>query len=136
MIGRSPGDFLVVVLGTAILVASFGVGIAQSYGADLLPDREVCWSRLVLGRPCPGCGLTRSFVAAARGDIPRASAWNPAGPPLFALVAAVTLLHGLRLAGAALPWLGWLDIVAAAAAAGVLLARAWTFFATGPPPGV
>ncbi|MFH1117981.1 MAG: DUF2752 domain-containing protein [Pseudomonadota bacterium] len=47
---------------------------------------EVCMSRRVLGVSCPGCGLTRSFVAAAHGDWTEAVRWNPMGPVLFLVV--------------------------------------------------
>lgn len=33
-----------------------------------LPLPQTCMSQTVLGRECPGCGLTRSFVYLARGD--------------------------------------------------------------------
>ncbi len=49
-----------------------------------LPD--TCMSRRVLGISCPGCGLTRSFVAIARGNLQGALAYNPMGPVVFLLV--------------------------------------------------
>jgi len=49
-----------------------------------LPD--TCMSRRLLGISCPGCGLTRSFVAIARGDLRGALAYNPMGPVVFLLV--------------------------------------------------
>lgn len=36
------------------------------------------------GIPCPGCGLTRSFVAIAQGDWSEAVAYHGLGPILFA----------------------------------------------------
>lgn len=127
MIRRSPGDFVVVLLGGSILLASFVLAAAQSGGVNLLPQREVCWSRIVLGQPCPGCGLTRSFVATARGDLERAAAWNPTGPLLFAVLALLTTLHALRLGGAPLPWLGWADGIIAAGVAVALAFHAIRF---------
>lgn len=47
----------------------------------ILPD--TCFSRTVLGVSCPGCGLTRSFVAMARGDLEGSFRWNLMGPVLF-----------------------------------------------------
>ena len=47
---------------------------------------EMCMSRRILGVSCPGCGLTRSFVATARGDLSTAFKWNPMGPVLFLVV--------------------------------------------------
>jgi len=50
-----------------------------------LPMPDTCWSRSVLGISCPGCGLTRSFAAMARGEIRTALHMNPCGPLLFIL---------------------------------------------------
>ncbi len=46
---------------------------------------NMCWSRSLLGISCPGCGLTRSFAAMARGEIPAAWQFNHCGPMLFVL---------------------------------------------------
>lgn len=42
-----------------------------------------CPSVLIVGRPCPGCGLTTSWTATVHGDF--AAAWraNPCGPALY-----------------------------------------------------
>ncbi len=40
---------------------------------------SVCPSRQLLGVSCPGCGLTRSFVALTHGQFAQAWAFNPAG---------------------------------------------------------
>jgi hypothetical protein len=44
-----------------------------------------CIFRLVTGLPCPFCGLTRSCVAAANGQIADAIIFNPLGPVLMAV---------------------------------------------------
>lgn len=49
---------------------------------------EVCTSRRVFGVSCPGCGLTRSFAATARGDYRAAFRCNPMGPILFVICLA------------------------------------------------
>lgn len=46
---------------------------------------EVCMSSRVLGVSCPGCGLTRSFVAVAHGRWIHAFHCNPMGPILFVI---------------------------------------------------
>jgi len=60
--------------GLCVEIPFFGTGITMP---------ETCASRLFLGLSCPGCGLTRSFVATARGDITAALFFNPVGPALF-----------------------------------------------------
>ena len=86
----------------------------------------VCPVRHVTGRPCPGCGLTRSFVRTAHGDLPGAARAHPAGPLLVGLGAAwaltgrrhagtpldprrwTTTRRGrVALAGVAAAWLAW-----------------------------
>ena len=47
---------------------------------------ELCTWRRILGVSCPGCGLTRAFIALAHGDVWRAWRFNPAALPLFAAV--------------------------------------------------
>ncbi|MCE9545604.1 MAG: DUF2752 domain-containing protein [Planctomycetia bacterium] len=54
------------------------------------------WHR-VLGFDCPGCGLTRSFVALAHGQFIRAWQFNPAGPLMFALVAYQVPFHVVQI---------------------------------------
>jgi hypothetical protein len=50
----------------------------------------ICLFRSLTGHPCPGCGLTRSFVAVADLRVADAFAHHLFGPPLFAgLVALV-----------------------------------------------
>ena len=46
---------------------------------------ETCASRRILGVSCPGCGLTRSFVFTARGELRQAVKANAMGPMLFCL---------------------------------------------------
>ena len=85
----------------------------------------ICPFRLLTGLPCPGCGLTRSWVFALHGDIGASLAAHPFGLPLLGLVlvlAAVLLV--CRVGGRAGPgldrlirhpltvavlvgWLGW-----------------------------
>ncbi len=77
--------------GAAIAIA--GVGAAQLIGSCFgvgLP----CVFHQVSGRPCPGCGLTRSVLALLRGDVSASIGFHPFGPLLLlglltALVAGV-----------------------------------------------
>ena len=75
------------------------VAIAASHILDLSPEGavifrsnhfgfhvelpETCMSHRIFGISCPGCGLTRSFVAFAHGNIRLAIETNVMGPILF-----------------------------------------------------
>lgn len=50
-----------------------------------VPLPDTCWSRRLLGISCPGCGLTRSFVAMAHGRLRQALDFNLMGPFLYML---------------------------------------------------
>jgi Protein of unknown function (DUF2752) len=81
---------------------SVGVGLAVVVGAVigalwLDPGTlgvDVCWFRRATGLPCPGCGLSRSVVALARGDLAASLAFHPFGPLVlaWAMAAAGSLL--------------------------------------------
>ena len=45
-----------------------------------------CSFRRFTGFPCPGCGLTRSFISIAHGQLVDAWRFNPAGIVFFAVV--------------------------------------------------
>lgn len=47
------------------------------------PLPEICLSKRMFGVRCPGCGLTRSVVTTARGDLQTAFLFHPAGPLVF-----------------------------------------------------
>lgn len=51
------------------------------------PLPELCGWKRFFGVGCPGCGLTRCFIALAHGNPVAAWHFNPAGIPLFAGVA-------------------------------------------------
>jgi hypothetical protein len=81
---------------------------------------SVCAFRRLTGLPCPGCGLTRSWVLTAHGRLRHASNRHPFGPPTF-LVSLLLVLRGPRavpmgslskrqqqaLTGLAAVWLSW-----------------------------
>jgi hypothetical protein len=56
-----------------------------------------CLSPILLGFPCPTCGMTTSFAHAVRLDFFRAFHAQPAGLALFFLVAAVFVQGGRAL---------------------------------------
>lgn len=48
-----------------------------------VPLPEVCSLRRATGAKCPGCGLTRSWIRLAHGQLAAAWRYHPAGPLLF-----------------------------------------------------
>ena len=84
---------LLLCMALAILVAAFCCRIEPGgivffrlpvIGVDI-PLVDGCLSRRMLGVSCPGCGLTRSFVAVAHGQFRLAVEYNAVGPALFIL---------------------------------------------------
>lgn len=114
-------------LGLAVFViaAAFGLRFNQGNALQLpwsntaLPT--ICASRLLFGAECPGCGLTRSFVALASGDLAESFHYNRVG---WLLAMAVVLqvpyrvyaLRELRREVVAdRPWLLWFGYLLIAA---------------------
>jgi hypothetical protein len=50
------------------------------------PLPPTCSMKTLTGFDCPGCGLTRSFVSLAHGNVFKAFSFNFAGPWLFGLM--------------------------------------------------
>lgn len=96
--GRVGHHATILAISVAVLVASFALKLEGERQAVELPGGflipTLCWSNGLFSVECPGCGLTRSFVAIAHGDFAAAWRYNPAG---FAWFAAVALQVPLRL---------------------------------------
>jgi len=76
-----------------------------------------CPWKLVTDLPCGGCGMTRAFVALAKGDFVAAIGFNPLSPCVaIAMVVWVAATARRRLTGRSMPhvptWLAWLALVA------------------------
>jgi hypothetical protein len=129
MTTRRTADLMVVATGGGILaLALLFAWLPLVGGPDLMPRQTVCWSRLLFGGLCPGCGLTRSFVALAGGSLADAWRLNRMGPPLFGSIVTLVVLHGLRLAGFNLRRLGAFDLLLAGALAAALLGHTLAFY--------
>jgi hypothetical protein len=88
-------------LSVFIIAASFVMPFT-GFGIDL------CALHAVTGLPCPGCGLTRAFIAASAGDLTVALGANPfvlVLYPLFAALAVLALLPDRHRSRA----MAWLD---------------------------
>jgi hypothetical protein len=83
-----------------VLLALTGVFLASI----ILPLSDgdyftICAFKNVTGFPCPGCGLTHSFCALARGRLERAFEYNLLGPPVFVCFLVVWIRSACELAG-------------------------------------
>jgi len=81
-----------------VLATSFMLPLPAADGR-ILGMPSICPFYEVTGLPCPGCGLTRSFVCFAHGDILAAFRWNLLGPVVwisFALLFVRSLLTIIR----------------------------------------
>jgi Protein of unknown function (DUF2752) len=67
----------------------FVASLAPTLGAFVYQSLNVphhkCLFQTLVGFPSPSCGLTRSFMAIARGDLPQAFSFHLFGPLLFGL---------------------------------------------------
>ena len=67
----------------AVLLLSMLLPLPQN--GRILNVGSICAFHNVFGLPCPGCGLTRSFVALGHGHFVESYHWHPLGPFLFGL---------------------------------------------------
>jgi Protein of unknown function (DUF2752) len=119
---------ILLALSSATLVASRALSAEG-------PGLTLCLFRELTHVACPSCGLTRSFIAMAHGQLTRAAALHPLGPGLFlcgvvaALLAALELVTGRGLTRG-LARCAWAPFVAQVAAQ---LASHWLGFLAGLP---
>jgi Protein of unknown function (DUF2752) len=70
----------------AVLIAS----LAPIAGAFIYPLLKIphskCLFQTLFGFPSPGCGLTRSFIAVTKANLPQAFSYHLFGPLLFAVL--------------------------------------------------
>jgi hypothetical protein len=82
---------LILTLACAALLGSFilqpsaqgGLRVPLHFLGGPIQLPEICMSRRLFNMPCPGCGLTRSFVAVSRGKIQEAFRFNLMGPIIY-----------------------------------------------------
>lgn len=95
---RNDAWTLTLCLGLVLLATQLQL-TADGEGVRLLGRQlpESCATLLAFGLPCPGCGLTRSFVSLSQGDWLAGWRFHPLGPLLFALVLLQLPLRAWRL---------------------------------------
>jgi Protein of unknown function (DUF2752) len=81
--------FLVICVGVLFLSWLLSVREERQVLVPILatPLPELCMFKRMTGMGCPGCGMTRSFISLAHGNLRMAWHYNPAGPLLFAMLA-------------------------------------------------
>lgn len=88
---------------TDIQLATFSAGVLVLTMVFAAQGRIPRWippaPMMMLGVPSPLTGMTRSFVALARGDLAGSLRWHPLGPALFVaclMAVAVPFVPSLR----------------------------------------
>ena len=79
-------------LGAAAWLVPAGDRVVTPGGGSL---GDLCPLHALAGVPCPFCGMTRSYVALAHGEVGAAVRFHPAGPVLFA--AMIALVAGVAI---------------------------------------
>lgn len=99
--GESSFHWILLALCTAVLAASCLLSIRES-SLVIVPGLNqplpaLCTSKRLFNIDCPGCGMTRSFIALAHGDLAAAWSYNPAGLLLFVILAFQIPYRSLQL---------------------------------------
>ena len=88
------------------VVPPVAAGVAALIPLEWIAGLPVlCPLRFLTGLPCPGCGMTRSLVALAHGDLAGSLFFHPLGP-VVAVVAVLVWVRGLEVATGRPPVLG------------------------------
>jgi hypothetical protein len=77
-------QWFMLILSLSVILAAFSLktlntGKIQVTWLPQIPIPELCGTRLWFDTSCPGCGLTRSFIALAEGDISTSLQMNRIG---------------------------------------------------------
>lgn len=75
-----------------IILSVDAAGERVRFGSLALPPS--CVTKRVFDTNCPGCGLTRSFVAIGNGEIRKAARFHRIGPALYVFMILQLVHHG------------------------------------------
>jgi hypothetical protein len=96
------------------------LALAGAIAAALVPQRvlratpTVCLFRRLTGRPCPSCGLTRSWNAATRLQVRESFELHPFGPQAVPAIVWLIYRHGENRGQPAAGWSVVLSLLAGA----------------------
>lgn len=94
--GVSLGE-RIVVLALATL-SLLGLVVARLWPVSSVESGDpTCLMRILTGLPCPGCGMTRSWVHTAHGNLGTAFEYNLFGPIGMAAAAGLVAFVGIAL---------------------------------------
>lgn len=89
---RPKWSFHIIMLSIALLVTTLSFVLYTDGPTDVvIPWLNIalpptCSMQSMAGVDCPGCGLTRSFISLAHGQLDASLAFNPAGILMFGVV--------------------------------------------------
>ncbi len=74
------------------VLSLIGLVIARIWPVPSVDSGQpTCFLRIMTGLPCPGCGMTRSWVHLAHGDVATAFEYNLFGPIGMAVAAGIVV---------------------------------------------
>jgi hypothetical protein len=100
--GESWVRRFIIGLSAGVIVLSMLLSLGSEREQVLLPVINqplppLCQLKMLTGIDCPGCGLTRSFIALGHGQWGESFRFNPAGPLWFAFIALQIPYQALQL---------------------------------------
>ncbi len=95
---NNPASNSARIVNAASLLAGAALAASAVISRVTLP-MPPCFFKLMFHLPCPGCGMTRSWIALWHGNLPLSFRYHPLGLPLFLCAFGVCLLALFRLTG-------------------------------------
>lgn len=101
---RKTNAGVIFLLLSAIFAASVLLPLPHGASGQIGQLPSFCLFYHWTGLPCPGCGLTRSFVSLGHGHFVESLHWHPLGPAIFFVLTLLWLRCGLL-------WLGGITLL-------------------------